>query len=271
MEEAALFAPESLSVRRCTVLGMPVDELDYDAVLKHVRQWTKHDASRYVCIANVHMVMENYDDEGLRAIINGADLVAADGVPVIWTSRWLGLEKQSRVFGAELTSRLCEMAARENIPVGFYGGTPEVSYELRRQVAEGFPNLQIAYCYSPPFRALTEDEDKSVCRAINASGARILFVGLGCPKQERWMCEHRGRVTAIMVGVGWAFEILAGRSKTAPTWIQKIGMEWLYRLVHNPRRLWRRHLKHNPRFIALIFARLLAGKPRTNVREHCTH
>jgi len=269
MEEAIFLEPEALSVRRCTVLGMPVDELDYDAVLKQVRRWTTLRASRYMCISNVHMVMESYDDEGLRAIIDGADLVAADGVPVIWTSRWLGLRKQSRVFGIELTIRLCEMAAHEGIPVGFYGSTPEVSHELRKRVLERFPGLQIPYYYSPPFRALTDQEDNSICDAINRSGARILFVGLGCPKQERWMSEHRDRVTATMIGVGWAFEILAGRSKTAPTWIQKIGMEWLYRLAHNPRKVWRRQLKHNPRFVFFVLKGLLFGKRIVSMQEHC--
>jgi N-acetylglucosaminyldiphosphoundecaprenol N-acetyl-beta-D-mannosaminyltransferase len=250
---------------------MPVDELDYDAVLKEVRRWTAQQASRYMCISNVHMVMESYDDEGLRAIINGADLVAADGVPVIWTSRWLGLRKQSRVFGPELTIRLCEMAAREGIPVGFYGSTPEVAGDLRRRVMERFPKLQIPFCYSPPFRALTDAEDGSICDAINRSGARILFVGLGCPKQERWMSEHRSRVGGTMIGVGWAFDILAGRSNPAPTWIQKIGMEWFYRLVRNPRKLWRRHLKHDPRFVVLILGRLLAGKRSASIYDRCIH
>jgi N-acetylglucosaminyldiphosphoundecaprenol N-acetyl-beta-D-mannosaminyltransferase len=271
MEEATLSAPESLSVKRCAVLGMPVDELDYDAVIKQVRRWTNLEASRYMCISNVHMVMESYDDERLRAIINGADLVAADGVPVIWTSRQLGLRNQSRVFGPELTIKLCEMAAREGIPVGFYGGTPEVACELRSRVTDRFPTLRVAYSYSPPFRALTSEEDSRVCDEINRSRVRILFVGLGCPKQERWMGEHRGRVRATIIGVGWAFEILAGRSKAAPTWIQKIGMEWFYRLAHDPRRLWRRHLKHNPRFVVLILARLLAGKRSANMHQHCIH
>jgi N-acetylglucosaminyldiphosphoundecaprenol N-acetyl-beta-D-mannosaminyltransferase len=269
--EQTFLVPETLSVRRCTVLSMPVDELDYDVVLNQVLRWTTLQASRYMCISTVHMVMESHDDEELRAIINGADLVGADGVPVIWASRWLGLRKQSRVFAPELTIRLCEMAVREGIPVGFYGSTPEVVRDLRRRVMERFSSLQISFCYSPPFRALTDEEDSSICDAINRSGARILFVGLGCPKQERWMCEHRGRVTATMIGVGWAFDILAGRSKTAPTWIQKMGMEWLYRLAQNPRKLWRRHLKHNPRFVVFLLSRLLLRKRGAGMYQHCIH
>lgn len=272
MEEATFLMPEASSAtRRCAVLGMLVDELDYDAVLRQVRRWTTLEASHYMCISNVHMVMESYDDEGLRATINAADLVAADGVPVIWASRWFGLRKQSRVFGPEVTIRLCEMAAREGIPVGFYGSTPEVAHDLGRRVKEQFPSLQVRFCYSPPFRALTDAEDGSICDAINRSGVRILFVGLGCPKQERWMGEHRSRITATMIGVGWAFDILAGRSKAAPAWIQQIGMEWFYRLAHDPRKLWRRHLKHNPRFVVLILGRLLAGKRGIVMHEHSIH
>jgi N-acetylglucosaminyldiphosphoundecaprenol N-acetyl-beta-D-mannosaminyltransferase len=248
---------------------MPVDELDYDTVLEYVRRWSALQASRYMCVSTVHMVMESYDDKELRAIIGGADLVTADGVPVVWTSRWLGLKKQTRVFGPELTVRLCEMAAREAIPVGFYGSTPEVAHDLRQRVMERFPRLQIPFCYSPPFRALTDAEDSSVCKAINDAGVRILFVGLGCPKQERWMSEHRSRITTTMIGVGWAFDILAGKSKPAPTWIQNMGMEWFYRLLRDPRKLWRRHLKHDPRFIVLMLRRLLAGKRRAGMHERC--
>lgn len=269
MQEEAVLVPEAFSTRRCAVLGMQLDELDYDAVVKLVRRWAALQASRYVCISNVHMVMESYDDERLRAIINGADLVAADGVPVIWVSRWLGLRRQSRVFGPELTVRLCEMAAREGVSVGFYGSTPEVARDLRRRVMERFPKLQIPFCYSPPFRTLTDAEDRSICDEINRSGLRILFVGLGCPKQERWMSEHRSRITAAMIGVGWAFDVLAGRSQPAPPWIQNMGMEWLYRLARNPRKLWRRHLKNNPRFVVLILCRLLAGRRSARMQEHC--
>jgi len=213
------------------------------------------------------MIMESYDDPKFRAIVNGADLVAADGIPVIWISRCLGMRQQNRVFAPEVTLRICEMAARDGIPVGFYGSTPEVITDLQRNITRRFPALAVPFCYSPPFRPLTPQEDEESVSMINRSGIRILFVGLGCPKQERWMKEHRGRVSATMLGVGWAFDVLAGRSKTAPAWVQYIGMEWLYRLVLNPRKLWRRHLKHNPRFVILALHQLLHHVMGKGVRD----
>lgn len=235
---------------------MLVDELDYQTLLAQVRQWIAVVTSRYICFSTVHMVMESYDDEGFRAIVNGGDLVVADGVPLLWVSRRLGLDRQGLLQAPEATIRLCEMASREGIPVGFYGSTPEVADALRTNVTRRFPMLRVPFCYSPPFRPLTPEEDDRIVCEINESGVRILFVGLGCPKQEHWMSEHRGRVSATMLGVGWTFDVLAGTSKRAPAWIRNIGMEWLYRLVLNPGKLWRRHLKHNPRFVVLILRQL---------------
>jgi N-acetylglucosaminyldiphosphoundecaprenol N-acetyl-beta-D-mannosaminyltransferase len=248
------------SGRCCSIFGMLVDEINYESVLVQVCQWTAASSSRYVCISNVHMVMESYDDTGFQEIVNGADLVVADGVPVFWASRWLGLTKQELVLGLELTIRLCEMAAREGIPVGFYGSTPDVVAVIQKCVIDRFPTLKVPFCISPPFRPLTAEEDERTVHEINQSGVRILFVGLGCPKQERWMSEHRGRVFATMLGVGWAFEVLGGKSKMAPVWIQRIGMQWFYRLILNPRKLWRRYLKHNPRFVVLILWELLSKR-----------
>lgn len=252
--ESASFSP----TRCCSILGMRVHELDCDGILQRVRQWARESASRYMCISTVHMVMESYDDKSFKAVVNDADLVATDSVPLVWVSRWLGLNKQTTVAAWELPITLCEMAAREQIPVGFYGSTPEIVQDFAENMKRRFPSLKVPYAVSPPFRPLTAEEDDEIVHNINRAGVRILFVGLGCPKQERWMSEHRGRVSATMFGVGWAFEVLAGRSKPAPAWIYKIGMQWLYRLVLSPRKLWRRHLKNNPRFIVLILRQLLA-------------
>jgi N-acetylglucosaminyldiphosphoundecaprenol N-acetyl-beta-D-mannosaminyltransferase len=149
------------------------------------------------------------------------------------------------------------VAEEAGLAVGFYGSSPEVIAAIVRNVTQRHPRLKLVYSFSPPFRPLTREEDEDVVRQINASGAQILFLGLGCPKQELWMNEHRGRVGATMLGVGWAFDILAGTSQTAPPWIQKIGMEWFYRLLENPRKLWWRHLKNYPRFVVLILLQIL--------------
>jgi N-acetylglucosaminyldiphosphoundecaprenol N-acetyl-beta-D-mannosaminyltransferase len=198
------------------------------------------------------MVMESYDGPAFRALVNAADLVTPDGMPLVWTLRRKGYPRQERVYGPELTLRVCQETAREGISVGFYGGHPEALKALVENLKARFPGLRVAYAYSPPFRPLTPEEDRAVVEAINTSGARILFVGLGCPKQERWMAEHRGRVKAVMLGVGAAFDHHAGRVRQAPPWMQRLGLEWAFRLLQEPRRLWKRYVKHNPRFLWLV-------------------
>ncbi|WP_457637190.1 WecB/TagA/CpsF family glycosyltransferase [Oceanithermus sp.] len=219
--------------------------------------WAVQEDSRYVCAANVHMVMESYDSIDFRKVVNSADLVTPDGMPLVWMMRRLGVPNQSRVAGPELLPRVCEAAAQQGIPVGFYGGTADTLSGLTQHLLKRFPSLKIAYAHSPPFRPLSDEEDERVVREINSSGARILFVGLGCPKQERWMAEHRGRVRAVMIGVGAAFDFHAGKVRKAPAWMQRMGLEWLFRLAMEPRRLWRRYAKHNPRFVMLAIMQLL--------------
>jgi N-acetylglucosaminyldiphosphoundecaprenol N-acetyl-beta-D-mannosaminyltransferase len=194
------------------------------------------------------MVMEAFDSDRFCGVVNGADLVAPDGMPLVWILRGLGVKGQQRVYGPDLTLRVCEAAAREGVPVGFYGGKPETLAALVRNLANKFPSLQVVYAGSPPFRSLTTEEDLRTLREVTACGARILFVGLGCPKQERWMAEHRGRVPAVMLGVGAAFDFIGGLKLQAPRWMQDNGLEWLFRLMTEPRRLWRRYLLGNMRF-----------------------
>lgn len=236
---------------------MRVDPTSYAEATAKVLSWAEAGESRYVCVANVHMVMEAHDDPSFRALVNAADLVTPDGMPLVWMLRRKGFPRQERVYGPELTLRVAEEAARRSVPVGFYGGHPEALEALVRNLRARFPGLKVAYAYSPPFRPLTPEEDREVVEAINASGARILFVGLGCPKQERWMAEHKGKIRAVMLGVGAAFDFHAGRVRQAPRWMQQAGLEWLFRLVMEPRRLWRRYMKHNPRFVLLALQELL--------------
>jgi len=239
------------------ILGMRVDPTSYEEATRKVLAWAGAGESRYVCVASVHMVMEAHDDPGFKALVNAADLVTPDGMPLVWMLRRLGYPQQERVYGPELMLRVCERAARQGVPVGFYGGHPEALEALVNNLKSRFPGLRVVYAYSPPFRSLTPEEDEKVTGEINASGARILFVGLGCPKQERWMAEHKNKVQAVMLGVGAAFDFHAGRVRQAPAWMQRAGLEWLFRLLMEPRRLWRRYLRHNPRFIALAMAQLL--------------
>lgn len=239
------------------ILGMRVDATSYDDVTQQVVRWARAGVSRYVCVANVHMTMEAYDEHEFRRIVNCADLVVPDGMPLVWVLRKLGLSGQQRVYGPELMVRVCEAAAQEGLPIGLYGGTHETVASLVTNLTTRFPALRVAYAYSPPFRPLNPEEDARVVDAINSSGTRILFVGLGCPKQERWMATHKGKVQAVMLGVGAAFDFHAGRVPQAPPWMQRVGLEWFFRLLVEPRRLWRRYLKHNPRFVILVMMQLL--------------
>ncbi|HEX5880040.1 MAG TPA: WecB/TagA/CpsF family glycosyltransferase [Actinomycetota bacterium] len=246
------------------ILGMRVDATSYQHATAEILRWGSLGESRYVCVATVNNVIEAYDDPAYHQVMDGADLVTPDGVPLVWALRLLGVDRATRVYGPDLTPMLCEHAAALGVPVGFYGGTPAVLHDLTAILARRYPALRVAYSYSPPFRPLTPDEDQRVVESINRSGARLLFVGLGAPKQEQWMAAHKGTIGAVMLGVGAAFDFLAGRKRQAPQPLQRLGLEWLFRLLHEPRRLWRRYLYRNPRFIAL-FVLQLTGRGRAAV------
>jgi N-acetylglucosaminyldiphosphoundecaprenol N-acetyl-beta-D-mannosaminyltransferase len=242
------------------ILGIEVKGLNYEIATKKILDWTKLHEPRYVCLANVHTVMEAVDDQKYQDIINQADLVIPDGMPLVWMLRLMGHRLEDRVYGPTLTLWVLGAAARQNVPVGFFGGAPDVLEALVHKMGQRFPGLKIAYRHSPPFREFTREEDEQVARDINASGARILFVGLGCPKQERWMAAQRGKVRAVMLGVGAAFDFHAGTLRQAPRWMQDRGLEWLFRLYVEPRRLWGRYFKHNPRFVLYSVLQLLRLK-----------
>jgi N-acetylglucosaminyldiphosphoundecaprenol N-acetyl-beta-D-mannosaminyltransferase len=234
------------------ILDMRVDATSYVDATHRVIAWSNDDLGRYVCVANVHMTMEAWDDPEFRRIVNEADLVTPDGMPLVWALRWLGVQQAVRVYGPTLTLHACERAAHDGVPVGFYGGRPEAVEGLVVAMRERFPGLQVAYAVSPPFRALTPEEDDAVVTEIVASGARILFVGLGCPRQERWMADHKDRLPLVQLGVGAAFDFHAGLVRQAPPALQSVGLEWAFRLAMEPRRLASRYLRHNPRFVWLL-------------------
>jgi N-acetylglucosaminyldiphosphoundecaprenol N-acetyl-beta-D-mannosaminyltransferase len=236
---------------------MRVDVTSYSGATAIIRNWAQQSQSRYVCVATVNNVMESWDSRPFRDVMNSADLVTPDGMPLVWGLKFLGHPDASRVYGPDLTPIVLQMAADDAIPVGFFGATPQTLELLKAALLQRFPALQIPYAWSPPFRPLTPAEDAEVVAAINNSGARILFIGLNTPKQDYWMAEHRECVHAVMLGVGAAFDFLAGTKVQAPRWMMAIGMEWFFRLVTEPRRLWKRYLKHNPRFVALFACQLL--------------
>ncbi len=231
---------------------MRVDPSTYPRAVTRIIEWARRRESRYVCVANVHMVMEAHDDPRFREVVNSADFVTSDGMPLVWALRAKGCKGAERVYGPDLTPAVCAAAAAAEIPVGFFGGTPEAREAMVARLTRSFPSLRVAYSHSPPFRAPSLTEEDAIVEEINASGAAILFVGLGCPKQERWMARHRDRLSCVSVGVGAAFDFIGGRKRKAPAFLQRIGLEWLFRLLSEPRRLWKRYLYHNPRFVALL-------------------
>ena len=238
---------------------MYVDITDYPEATNKVVSWASEGLSRYVCAANVHMVMESHDNPDFNRIVNGADLVTPDGMPLVWALKMLGVKNATRVYGPDLTLHVCEMAAARSIPIGLYGGTPSSLEDFISFLKNNYKGIEIACAISPPFRPLTPEEDKQYIEEINESAARILFVGIGCPKQEKWMAEHKDVIQAVMLGVGAAFDFHTGRVKQAPSWMQKNGLEWFFRLLMEPKRLWKRYVKHNPRFVFLFLRQMLQG------------
>lgn len=240
-----------------SVLGARVDATSYEDASGRVVRWASEGRFGYVCVAATHLIMEAYDSATLLEGVNSADLITPDGRPLVWALKTLGVKDACQVRGTDLMTHVVERAARENVPIALYGGTPESLEALVQALQTRFPGVQVVCRISPPFRPLTPEEDEAVTHEITASGARILFVGIGCPKQERWMVAHRERIPAVMVGVGAAFDFHAGRVRQAPRWMQRVGLEWTFRLMMNPRRLWKRYAKQNPRFVGLFLLQLL--------------
>jgi N-acetylglucosaminyldiphosphoundecaprenol N-acetyl-beta-D-mannosaminyltransferase len=238
---------EACPARR--VLGMRVDATSYAETADLVLDLAAARAGGMVCVATTHMVMEAYDAPDFRRLVNSADRVTPDGMPLVWRLRSLGLPHATRVYGPTLMPEICARAAASGISVGLYGGSPEVIARLSDALRRRFPRLDVAFALSPPFRELSPAEDAAVVRAIEDAGVGVLFVGLGCPKQERWMAAHRDALSCPLVGVGAAFDFLAGAKPQAPPLLQGAGLEWLFRLACEPRRLWRRYLIGNARFL----------------------
>ena len=236
--------------KRCEVISMGVDVTNLKSALTTVETLAKKQAGAYVCVSNVHMCIEVLDSAEFSGVVNSADLVIPDGKPLSWAQKLLGHKDAQQVRGQDIMNALCAASGEKSLNIGFYGGSSEQLLDtVKAKLTASYPDIQITYAFSPPFRPLTEAEDTNVVAAINAANVNVLFVGIGCPKQERWMAEHKAKVNCVMLGVGAAYDFIAGEKKHAPRWMQKIGMEWLFRLCSEPKRLWRRYFSTNPRFI----------------------
>jgi N-acetylglucosaminyldiphosphoundecaprenol N-acetyl-beta-D-mannosaminyltransferase len=209
--------------------------------------------SSYVCVANVHMLVEAHQSKSFQEVVNQADIVTPDGMPIARSFGALYGIEQERVDGMSLLPALLEKAIEQNLKVFFYGSSSEIIDHTKTFIKENYPALNVVGLYSPPFRWLTEEEEENVINNIANSGANIVFVALGCPKQEQWMSEMKGKIPAVMVGVGGALPVLVGLRKRAPLWMQRNSLEWFYRFLQEPRRLFKRYLITNSVFLYLLF------------------
>jgi N-acetylglucosaminyldiphosphoundecaprenol N-acetyl-beta-D-mannosaminyltransferase len=249
------------------ILGVRVSALNMTLALQTIDAWIARREPHYVCVSNVHSIMESWDDASLRAVHNAAGLVTPDGMPLVWISKLRGFSQVERVYGPDLMLALCAHSVSRGYRHFLYGGTEDVAGVLGERLRARFPGLQIVGSYTPPFRPPTPEEDREVVALIKAARPDVVWVGLGMPKQERWMHAHVGLLDApVLVGVGAAFDFHAGRKRQAPRWMQHAGLEWLFRLATEPRRLWRRYLRHNPRFVGLLALQALGLLARPALR-----
>ena len=243
---------------RVNVLGVGIDAITMGDALRTIDSWITRREPHYVCLCNVYGVMEAQRDPVLRMVYNASGLTTPDGMPLVWLCKKLRFPSTERVYGPDLMLALCEHSIERGYRHFFYGGEPGVPEKLVRRLKLRFPDLAVAGTYSPPFRELSDEEDRAVVSMINAARPDILWVGLGAPKQERWMAQHVGLVHApVLIGVGAAFDFIAGVKKQAPPILRKMCLEWAFRLCTEPRRLWRRYLVNNPLFVFYLTLQLL--------------
>jgi len=255
---------EAVTIPRVNILGVGISNVTMDGAVEAVSAFIASGKPHYVCISNVHTTMMSQYDPEYRRIQNEAAMVTPDGMPLSWVQRKMGYDQPHRVYGPDLMLEICKRGVDKGFRHFFYGGHEGVAEELKRSFEERFPGIQIVGLYSPPFRPLSPEEDEAVCAMINDCGADIVWVGLGAPKQERWMAEHLGRFRApAMLGVGAAFDFHTGRILQAPAWMQGRGLEWLFRIYAEPKRMWRRYVFNNPMFMLLTALQLLGLKKYT--------
>ena len=246
--------PLSVKYRKFQILDSAIVAITWRSILSLIITWGEKRESRYICICNVHSVVTAKRQPELQKVINNADLATPDGMPLVWMMRRSGSPSQQRINGPDLMWKYCEVAEKNNQSLYLFGSTESTLELLALKLRDAYPQLRIAGTYAPPFRPITEDEDRETIDRINNSGAGVVFVGLGCPKQELWMASHRGKVKAVMIGVGAAFDYHAGTVKRAPKWMQHSGLEWFYRLASEPKRLWKRYLTTNSLFVYYLLA-----------------
>jgi N-acetylglucosaminyldiphosphoundecaprenol N-acetyl-beta-D-mannosaminyltransferase len=244
------------------ILGIRIDMVDYESTLSLIKkQIVKPSFGNYICVCNVHVIMLAQKDYDLKNALDHSTLTVADGMPVVWSARKLGASINATVRGTNLMLKACEMAESERYSVFFYGAKPQTLSKMQENLLRRFPRLRISGVYSPPFSPLSEEEDAQIIEMINSASPDILFIGLGAPKQEKWMADYCQKIKVpVTIGVGAAFDFLSGEKKQAPVWMQARGLEWLFRLVNEPSRLWARYIVYNPQYVFLVIKQLLREK-----------
>jgi N-acetylglucosaminyldiphosphoundecaprenol N-acetyl-beta-D-mannosaminyltransferase len=247
------------------VLGVRVSAVNMAQALDRIETWIRSRDRHYVCVTGVHGVMESTRDAALRRIHNEAGMVTPDGMPLVWLARHAGHPHVERVYGPDLMLECCRESRARGFRHYFYGGGEGVADRLAARLEARFPGLRVVGTCTPPFRNLTTNEDAETVARINAAGPDIIWVGLSTPKQERWMHAHVGRLHApVLIGVGAAFDFHAGLKRQAPRWMQRSGLEWSFRLLSEPRRLWRRYLRNNPAFVWAVLRQETSTARGTN-------
>jgi len=244
---------------RVNILGVGLSVINRRSAVRLFFQALEQKQFGYITVTGVHGVMEAQQDESLRAVLNGSLLCTPDGMPMVWLGRLAGYRQIGRVYGPDFMLDVCEASPSRGLRHFFYGGAQGVASDLKEKLAVRFPGLNVVGVYEPPFRPLNAEEQAEFKRLVQETRPDVIWVGLSTPKQERFMAEYISKlgVPVMMVGVGAAFDFHTGRVKQAPDWMQAIGMEWFYRLCQEPRRLWRRYLTNNPRFVLLLFCQVL--------------
>ena len=242
---------------RVNILGVGVSALSMQSALAQSEALLDRGGSGYICVTGVHGVMEAQSDENFRSILNRSFLTTPDGMPTVWLGKLNGFHEMTRVYGPDFMAEMCRRSVARGYRHFLYGGKEGVAEELRAELMRRFPGLQIVGTYTPPFRPLNESEEQQLHTMLSDSRADILWCGLSTPKQERFMAQYQGKLPVrLMVGVGAAFDLLSGNLSEAPDWMKRAGLQWLYRLIKEPRRLWKRYLSNNPRFTWLTFLQL---------------
>lgn len=247
----------AFEVPRVNILGVGVSALSMESALRESEALLDQGGHGYVCVTGVHGIMEAQADEGFRSILNRSFLTTPDGMPTVWLGRLHGFKHMTRVYGPDYMLGLCEQSVARGYRHFLYGGKDGVAEELRAELIRRFPGLQIVGTYTPPFRPLNAAEEADLRSQLETLKPDVLWCGLSTPKQERFMAAYsKSLPVKLMVGVGAAFDLLSGNLSEAPDWVKKAGLQWLYRLVKEPRRLWRRYLSNNPRFVWFTFLQL---------------